>query len=275
MMNGKQGETKTKRRIGLLFLVLVVFLPLALGCALDGGEDGGNGGDGEQRSYRYENDAAGIARIVDPWGGVWYSSYSGRKLDGYRFGKWKDRHALLPQEKLALFPDFDSDNPRFLNYSGMAYNAANDFPRGGDYPDGLDDAYFVFYDDTVYEYEPGDGGHGGWNDLRMRYVGIVKAVNAFDDESGAVIVQYLEGCFPNWDEDFAGPPPHCYFGIYYHVRDPDAISLANAVALESLYKGEKYYTETATLDEAVAKNTAENEGKFVAAGVVMIQERER
>jgi hypothetical protein len=214
--------------------------------------------------------ATGIAGAIDSWQGVWYSHYGGRKLDSYRIGKWKDRHSLIPPEKQALFPGFDIDAPRFLNYSGIAYNPENDF--GGD----LEDAYFVFYDDTVFEGQPGDGGNGGWGDFRMRYIGIVKAVNTFySKDSGAVIIQYLQHCSPNWDPDFPGPPPLSYFGIYYRVLGPDIIQMANAVDLGALAAGKKYYTETATLESAIAKNNVENEGEFIAWGVVIPQDREK
>jgi hypothetical protein len=45
--------------------------------------------------------------------------------------------------------------------------------------------------------------------------------------------------------------------------------------LAALYAGKKYYTETATLDEAVAFNTVENEAELIAWGVVTPQNRER
>jgi hypothetical protein len=266
MMKGKRRMKQAERKAGLAVLALALLLPLLQGCVLEGGEPGG---------FSEGESAAAIAAVVDSWSGVWYSRHGGSKLDGYRAGKWKDRHALIPPEKAALFSGFDLDAPRFLNYSGLAYDAANDFPAGGDYPGGLDDAYFIFYDDTVYELQPGDGGNGGWGDTQYRYFGIVKAVNAFSDRAGAVIIHYLEGCFPNWDEDFIGPPPHCYFGLYYRIIDSDTIQMANAVVLANLSSGEKYYTETATLAEAIAKNTAENEGKFISWGVAVAQKREK
>jgi hypothetical protein len=55
--------------------------------------------------------------------------------------------------KLDLFPDFDPNNPRFALGSTLPAN----------------DDYFVFYDDTAYEMEPGDGGNGGWDGLVTRY----------------------------------------------------------------------------------------------------------
>jgi hypothetical protein len=266
-MKKKPEKTGAKTRIRLLWFVLAVFLPLLPGCETGGGET--DDSDEEPAAHSYTK-TADIARVIDSWSGVWYSHYGGKRLDGYRIGKWKDRHSLIPPEKAALFPGLDLDAPRFLNYSGLAYDAANDFPGG------LDDAYFIFCDDTVYgEGDDSTGGNSGWGDIRYRYLGIVKAVNTFAaNDSGAVIIQYLEGCSPSWDEDFAGPPPHCYFGVYYRVRDQDTIYLANAVVLDNLYNGEKYYTETATLDEAVAKNTEENGVGFISWGVVMPQERE-
>jgi uncharacterized protein with FMN-binding domain len=215
-----------------------------------------------------------VATVLETMTGVWYSHYGGVRLDGYRVGKWKDRHELLPQAKRDLFPGFDIDAPQFRNYNGMAYNAAND------YGEDLDEAYFVFYDDTVYgEDDNGEGGNGGWGEFHSRYIGIVKAVNTFavpagGGNAGAVIIQYLDKCYPTWDSDFAGVPPMSFFGVYYRILNRDLILMANAVDLDRLNAGEKYYTETATLQEALTKNTAENESKFVA-GVAISQERDR
>jgi hypothetical protein len=50
--------------------------------------------------------------------------------------------------------------------------------------------------------------------------------------------------------------------------------MANAIVLENLSAGQKYYTETATLAEAVIKNNADNDGEFIAWGVVIPQDRE-
>jgi hypothetical protein len=51
--------------------------------------------------------------------------------------------------------------------------------------------------------------------------------------------------------------------------------MANAVDLAARYAGEKYYTETATLKEAAALNTVENEAEFISWGVVIPQDREQ
>jgi hypothetical protein len=193
---------------------------------------------------------------------IWYSHYAGiGRLDGYRIGRWKDFEELMVDSgKFVLFPDFNPSNPE-------AY-ATGYAPQEGD--------YFVFYDDTVYgEQEDGVGGNGGWGELVTRYIGIVRAINVFngDPGRGAIIVEDLKGCAPTWDDDIKdGQRP--FFGIYYRVLNPGIVQFANAVDLAALYNGEKYYTETATLDEAVALNTVENEAEFIAWGVVIPQDRE-
>ncbi|MDR0710657.1 MAG: hypothetical protein LBF77_11395, partial [Spirochaetaceae bacterium] len=199
-------------------------------------------------------------QVIDSLTGVWYSHYSGiGRLDGYRIGKWKDFEELMVDSgKIALFPEFEP----------VPY-AAGETPR--------DDDYFVFYDDTVYgEKEDGTGGNGGWGEgMGFRYMGIVRAVNVFtgDLNRGAIIIEYLKGCAPAWDDDIKdGQRP--FFGIYYRKVDADTVQLANAVDLAAMYNGEKYYTETATLEEAINKNTAENDSAFIVWGVVIPQDRE-
>jgi hypothetical protein len=194
---------------------------------------------------------------------VWYSHYASiGRLDGYRIGKWKDfKRLFVDNGKAVLFPGFDPASPR--TYS------AGDAPR--------DDDYFVFYDDTVYGQDDNNtGGNGGWGTLSTRYIGIVRAVNIFneDPDRGAVIIEYLKGCAPAWHNDIrnGGRP---FFGIYYRVLKPDIVQMANAVNLAALYNGEKYYTETAALDEAIALNTIENEAEFISWGVVIPQDREK
>jgi hypothetical protein len=200
-------------------------------------------------------DETGIAGIIEPWRGVWYSRSGGRRLDGYRVGRWDEIQEVMGS-KLALFPNFDPDNPRLHDKYAIQ-----------------DDDYFFFYDDTVYgEDENGEGGNGGWDSLITRYVGIVRIVNVFNDNAatGAVIIEYLEGCYPQWAMDVLfWPLP--FFGIYYRVLDPDTIQMANAVVLDDILTGKPYYTETATLQEAIDKNS----GKFIFWGVVIPQIRNK
>jgi hypothetical protein len=49
--------------------------------------------------------------------------------------------------------------------------------------------------------------------------------------------------------------PLPFFGVYYRVLDPDHIQMANALDLDALAAGKAYYTETATLQEAIDKTT--------------------
>jgi hypothetical protein len=258
------------------FLLFVVCLAVVFaGCELGTGP-----GDGKKDipSIDVPNvpevpDVPNARSVLEMMAGVWYSHSGGVRTDGYRIGKWKDRHELLPQAKRDLFPGFDIDAPGFRNYNGVAYNAANDFSEG------LDEEYFVFFDDTVFgQSDDGSGGNGGWSDdIRYRYIGIVKAVNIFnaaDGSAGAVIIHYLNDCYPTWDSDFLKPPPKSFFGIYYRILGRDSIQLANAVELANIDTG-KYYTETATLREAIDKNTAENEKAFISWGVVLPQDREQ
>jgi hypothetical protein len=199
-----------------------------------------------------------VAGIIEPWRGVWYSRYGGSRLDGYRVGRWSEIKEVMG-DKLALFPDFDPDTTRLHDKYAIQ-----------------DDDYFFFYDDSVYgEDDNGEGGNGGWGRI-TRYIGIVRTVNVFngDAATGAVIIEYLEGCYPQWAMDVVfWPLP--FFGIYYRVINPDSIQMANAVDLDALTAGKAYYTETATLQEAIDKNSAKNSSKFISWGVVIPQYREK
>jgi hypothetical protein len=198
--------------------------------------------------------------IMSSMSGVWYSRYAGMgRLDGYRIGRWAD-FAVMAGGKTALFPD------RAEPYKTYTAESGSDVPSPGD--------YFVLYDDTVYGQTGGSSPpQAGQN---FAYAGIVRAVNVFngDPGRGAVIIEYLKGCAPRWDGDIkdGGRP---FFGIYYKVLDGDTIQMANAMDLAAMYNGEKYYTETAHLHEAIAKNSAENEAEFVSWGVVIPQGREK
>jgi hypothetical protein len=191
---------------------------------------------------------------------VWYSHWAGiGRLDAYRIGKWKDRHTLLPKEKLDFFPKFDIDHPKFRDVNAVI----------------SDEDYFVFYDDTEYEIYPGSSGNMG-EEKNKHYIGIVRAVNIFydsDSHRGAIVIEYLDGCYPTWDSDlYQTPLP--FFGVYYRMFDSDTIQMANAINLANKYAGKKYYTETKTLEDAILKNKLSNEVEFVAWGIVIPQDRE-
>jgi hypothetical protein len=226
--------------------------------------------------------AADIEYILAPKVGVWYSHYGRKRLDGYTIGKWKDVKALLGEEKVELFgrlfPGFDFDNPTFKELPAAIGDDANaEDGEGAGSPPVEDEDYFIFYDDTVYgEGEDGSGeGEGGWG---FGYMGIVRAVNTFQDsENGAIIIEYLDGCYPPWLNAYVDieNEPLPFFGIYYRVLKPDIIQMANAVVLANLFAGLPYHTETATLAEAIEKNNAENDGEFISWGVVIPQDREQ
>lgn len=199
--------------------------------------------------------------------GVWYSHYAGiGRLDGYRIGKWSDFAALMiDSNKIGMFPELSEP---YETYTGGT-------------PDG--DDYFVFYDDTVYgqsdDYSLPTSGNWGF-----AYMGVVRAINLFNNEPGrgAIIIEYFKGCDPNWLWDpggynggqALGRGEKPFFGIYYRVLKPDIVQMANAVDLAALYAGKHYYTETATLQEAIDNNTIENEAEYIAWGVVIPQDRE-
>jgi hypothetical protein len=196
--------------------------------------------------------------------GVWYSHNAGiGRLDGYRIGKWKDFKALVEDSgKTALFPEMSRPSETY------------------DKTPFTDNDYFVFYDDSVYgQSDDGVGGNGGWGNFVTRYIGIVRAINVFngDKDRGAVIIEYLKGCAPRWldrwPESSDGRRP--FFGIYYRVLDSNTVQMANAVDLAALYAGERYYTERATLEEAIAFNDVENEAEFISWGVAIPQNREQ
>jgi hypothetical protein len=200
-------------------------------------------------------------RVMSSLSGVWYSHYAGiGRLDGYRTGTWDDFDDLVETPgKTGLFPNLA---PPYKTYTA---ESGSDVPAPGH--------YFVLYDDTVYGQE--DDSSPSQESWGFSYCGIVRAVNVFngDPDRGAVIIEYLKGCAPQWDEDIKdGQRP--FFGIYYKVLDRDTVQLANAVDLAAKDKGEDYYTETEHLNEALGLNTVENEAEFISWGVVIPQNRE-
>jgi hypothetical protein len=269
-MRGVCGPRKNPRRaalLGSLFFALVC----AFGIAECDGMYGKLGGADETRTLMPGDPE--FESVLKPLAGIWYSYYAGTgRLDGYRIGQWWNfdgdpgSAGGLMEGKTALFPDMER----------KTYTA-----QSGNNTPGVND-YFVFYDDTVYgEGDDGTGGMGGWGaDLsRYRYIGIVRAVNIFngDKNRGALIIEYLNGCAPGWLDKWPqsanGKRP--FFGVYFRVLAEGRAQMANAVDLAALYAGKAYYTETGTLEEAIALNTIESEAEFISWGVVIPQERER
>jgi hypothetical protein len=201
---------------------------------------------------------AGFESVMSSMSGVWYSRYAGiGRLDGYRIGVMDDFDDLVEiPEKTALFPDMAP--PPYQTYGSNTFNPGD---------------YFVLYDDTVYgQTDDSSPAQESWG---FSYCGIVRAVNVFngDPKRGAIIIEYLRGCAPQWDDDIKnGKRP--FFGIYYRKLSGGIVQMANAVDLAALYNGKKYYTETEDLTEAVTLNNVENEAEFISWGVVIPQSRE-
>lgn len=203
--------------------------------------------------------------ILSAYSGVWYSHYAGiGRLDGYRIGKWDafDEWGLNKAEM--LFPGWVNET-----YTSGAPAQNSD--------------YILLYDDTVYgQADDTKPGQESWG---FGYMGVVRGINIFngDPKRGSIIIEYLKNADPRWlwdAESFGGGQglqqgEKPFFGIYYRELDRDTVQMANAVDLAAMYAGEPYHTEKATLEEAVASNTVENEAEFISWGVVIPQDRER
>jgi hypothetical protein len=241
----------------LLFTVILCFV--FAGCELY--EYGWLGGADQTETYSPGDGKFEAA--LNSLSGIWYSHYAGiGRLDGYRIGKWKDFQKLaVDSGKIALVPGIGEDPLGATTYTGYT-------PR--------DDDYFVLYDSSVYGQKEDSGPSApGW-DYHFGFCGIVRAVNLFygKQERGAIIIEYLKGCASQWDADIKdGQLP--FYGIYYKFLDIDTVQMANAVNLEALYKGKKYYTEKKTLQEGIDSNTVEYESEYIAWGVVIPQDREK
>lgn len=218
------------------------------------------GGADQTDILRSEN--PGFGELLSAFSGVWYSHYAGiGRLDGYRIMKWSDflNDESSKDRAAVLFPNFEPGVSKTY--------ATKDLP-------GADD-YFVLYDDTVYgQADDEDNLQASWG---FAYARIVRAIKIFNGNRnrGAIIIEYIENCAPEWLNDWGvGGEKRPFFGIYYRVLERDLIQMANAVDLAALYNGLPYHTETATLDEAIEKNNVENEAEFISWGIVIPQNRE-
>jgi hypothetical protein len=246
-----------------LFLVICSLLFTVLFSSCDYGQLGG----ADQIGTYYPGDAVFTERM-NFMCGVWYSHYAGiGRLDGYRIRRWDSLTAADKAKAQSLFTGINISSPK-------TYSSKN-VPQNGD--------YVLLYDDTVYGQSDDDASatDGNWG---FAYMGLVRAVNIFngDKDRGAIIIEYFEEADPNWlwDSDgynggqglARGEKP--FFGIYYRVLSPNIVQMANAVDLAALYAGKHYYTEKATLDEAIDANGVENEAEFISWGVVIPQDRD-
>jgi hypothetical protein len=216
-----------------------------------------------------------IAERLDLWQGTWYSRYGSRLMDGYTVGKWKEVSSVLGSKaKIFLSAGFDPYHPRFLDPEGNVRSAvpADESNRGE--PGVIhDEDFFIFYDDSVYrqnlEITGGTGRGQSW-------IGIVRAVNIFDKNPrrGAVIVEYLDGAYPDRPPFDKGPKALPFYGVFFRVLTEDTMQLANPLKLAERINGRPYHTETAGLEEAIALNNVENDVEFVDWGETLPQDRE-
>ena len=187
--------------------------------------------------------------------GLWYSHhpYTNNPMDGYYISEWSG---------------FSRDNYPTLNTSFKTCSTG-DSPQNGD--------YVLLYGGAAISQEGGSGEAS--ESRRVGYMGLVRAINIFNGNinRGAVIIEYFEGTDPLWLSEkqglVRGEKP--FFGVYYRVRNANTVQMANAVDLAAMYKGKPYYTEKATLNEAIDANTVENESEFISWGVVYPQIREK
>ena len=254
-----------RKIMNIRFVLLVVFAVL-LFWACDHGQLGG----ADQTDPNLPGDGGTDAVFQERMGffsGVWYSYSPGiGRLDGYRIRKWSDVTSEDRARMQALFPGINTNS--LVTYTGINVTA-ND--------------YIIMYDDTVFgQQDDGTGGQASWG---FGYIGMVRAVNIFnnDKDRGAVIIEYFQGTDPKWlwsDDNYhessqgltQGERP--FFGIYYRVLSQNSMQMANAVDLGALYAGGLYYTEQATLEDAIAYNTVENEAELISWGIVTPQNRQ-
>jgi hypothetical protein len=199
--------------------------------------------------------------------GVWYSrDPENGLLDGYRIRKWSDLIATDKAKAQSLFPAMNIDNPK--TYSGQT------IPQNDD--------YVLLFDDTLYGQQEDNSSEV--ESFGFSYMGLVQAINIFngDKNRGAIIIEYFEGADPLWlsdPEGFAyqglerGEKP--FFGIYYKALDPDTVQMANPLNLTAMYAGDIYYTEKATLAQAIGTFDVENEAEFINWGMTIPKERSK
>ncbi|MDR2517205.1 MAG: hypothetical protein LBC88_07485 [Spirochaetaceae bacterium] len=218
--------------------------------------------------------------------GAWFSGAGGQTLVGYRIGKIENiARDLAEYPDLAYWTDkgFDPAAPRVLcGASGSGGATGSGGAGNGVVKPG---AYYIYYYDN-------------FEDDYFGYLAVVHVVNIFqaaegEPPQGALIIEYLEHCFPEW-ADFTAPlRPFCavYYRILSRAADGaghDTVQMANPVNLAKLDEWSRsqipgngpplpaihYAVETAALDEARAAFRAGTDAACINWGVVMPQNRE-
>ena len=99
-----------------------------------------------------------------------------------------------------------------------------------------------------------------WESDDYGFTGTISFVSNYSSSSGVIIFEYSSGDFIT---------PGTYDAVYYRDLTPTTVKLADAINLNDFSS-----SATATLDQAVAKFTRGNWGKFVNWGGVMTQTKE-
>ena len=151
--------------------------------------------------------------------------------------------------------------------TGCSTDAEDDTNYPGVLPEGLigkwvfsgpygDDTYII--GETTLEY-PADFGYG--------YDGTIEFVSNFNSASGVIIIKYSAAGRPDYDIWGTTDPfynGNDYTAVYYRELKANAVQLAGVVNLADWSS-----PATFTLEEAIAKFTRGNAGKYIDWGSVM------
>jgi hypothetical protein len=204
-----------------------------------------------------------LAPYLSDCQGGWYSWHGNRLQTGFVIGQWKTIDGI--DEKLGAFPDFDRNDPRFLDSDGSPvparYATAATRGQAGTIHD---EDYFILYDETVYG-QSGNSVGASPGPRRASYLAVLRGVNIFDHnpDRGALVVEYLAGCYPERYPFAEGPAALPFFGIFFRALDRNTRQMANPIKLADRLNGRPYYTETDDLDAAFAQSNVENGAEFV------------
>jgi hypothetical protein len=251
------GKIRGERRRALFAVALTGISIFVSGCS---GMYGTVGGADVTDTYRSPED---IARHLGDCQGGWYSWYGNRLESGFVIGQWKTIDSI--DQKLEVFPGFDRNDPRFLDSEGVPVPAqhasASARGRRGTIHD---DDYFIMYDETVYG-QSGNSIGASPGPRRASYLAILRGVNIFDHDSdrGALVVEYLAGCYPDRYPFNGEPKTLPFFGIFFRVLGRDTRQMANPIKLADRLNNRPYYTETEDLDAAFLQSAVENAVEFV------------
>jgi hypothetical protein len=249
-----------------LLAACLCFWGCDLGYGKVGGADGytvlgdDTGGDNTTGNNADGDDTAGnnaLGEFLEFFIGEWYSHhpYAEYQTDGYKIGKVKDLQTDYP------------DNHGYP--SGFPRNT----PAAGNYSPKLGSNYAITPEDHYVLYLAKDKQEPGNKDVPA-FMGIVRRVHIFDTaeesrEAGAIIIEFLEGCYEDGSQFGYDVSDHPFQGIFYRIIDDDTVQLANAWDFVNWEA-----PNTATLEEAAAKFVPENEGDLIAWGIVLPQKRE-